>query len=132
VEKETIVIELLDIIVEEWIRAIPNTIMTAMMLGKTFEESFGIVTSNQFIEDSLDLTIKAIMEKIDNIENGVAGSEYRCEMCGESFQKGRSDEEANKEAEEIFGTPNASEDPNMAIVCDDCFNKVRPYGDGHA
>ncbi len=48
--------------------------------------------------------------------------EYICEMCGGKFVKGWTDEEANAEAQELFG-----EIPEIekAIVCDDCFNKLR-------
>ena len=50
---------------------------------------------------------------------------YTCELCHETFEKGWTDEEANAEAQELFGTPQASEHPkDMAIVCDDCFHKL--------
>ncbi len=43
-------------------------------------------------------------------------NEYRCACCGEVYEKGRSDEEAMEECEEIFGDTN-----DVAIVCDDCW-----------
>jgi DNA-directed RNA polymerase subunit RPC12/RpoP len=49
---------------------------------------------------------------------------YRCSVCGGEFKKGRSDEEADAEAERIFGTEKASEAPGQAIVCDVCFKKL--------
>ena len=51
---------------------------------------------------------------------------YECTMCKGIFEKEISDEEVNKEAKEIWGVNNASENENMVIVCDDCFNKVHP------
>lgn len=47
--------------------------------------------------------------------------EYTCDMCKETFGKGRSDEEAIAEHTELFGTEDISD---CAIVCDDCFNKL--------
>lgn len=49
---------------------------------------------------------------------------FTCEMCRQTFPKGRPDEEANAEAEELWGVENASEDAEMAVVCDDCFKKM--------
>lgn len=49
---------------------------------------------------------------------------YICEVCKETFIKGQSDEEANKEAEELWGVKNASENQNMGVVCDDCYNMM--------
>ena len=52
---------------------------------------------------------------------------YTCEACGETYEKSWSDAEANKEAQQIFGTVNASEDlENNAIICDICFKKLLP------
>lgn len=47
--------------------------------------------------------------------------EYRCEACGEVFQKGWTDEEAKAEQKEQFGdlTPE-----NIAVVCDECYKKM--------
>jgi len=49
---------------------------------------------------------------------------YICENCGGEFNKACSDEEANKEAEELFGVKEASNNENMGIVCDDCFEEL--------
>lgn len=48
---------------------------------------------------------------------------YICAMCGEEFEKGWTDEEAEAEAKEFYGKIPESE---KAIVCDDCFNKIHP------
>lgn len=47
---------------------------------------------------------------------------YVCEECGGKFEYGRPDEEAHKEAEELFGRDGHASD--MAIVCDDCFQEM--------
>lgn len=44
---------------------------------------------------------------------------YTCEACGGIFPKGWSDEEANAEALETFGIE--ADDPEAALVCDDCY-----------
>ncbi len=49
---------------------------------------------------------------------------YICELCKKEFEKAITDEEANKEAEELFGVKEASNRADMAIVCDDCFKKI--------
>ncbi len=48
---------------------------------------------------------------------------YQCEKCGGVFKKVWSDDLANKEAEELWGVKNASENEDMARICDDCFKK---------
>lgn len=57
-------------------------------------------------------------------------NEFTCAMCGGTFEKAWTDEECKAEALEIFG--HAAEDCDSNVVCDDCWLKVRPYGDGHA
>lgn len=56
-----------------------------------------------------------------NHEEGVC---WTCDECGGTFIEGRPEEEANAEAEKLFGIKNASEQPGMARVCDDCFNEI--------
>lgn len=53
-------------------------------------------------------------------------NEYECDHCHNVYKKGWSDEEAEKESEELWGVKNASEklDSGMAIICDDCFKKI--------
>jgi len=47
--------------------------------------------------------------------------EYRCEVCGGVFQKGRSDEEAIAEKEKLFSDVPLED---CGIVCDDCFKAM--------
>ena len=51
---------------------------------------------------------------------------FICAICHETFEKGVTDEEANAEALDIWGVPNASQTPGMALICDDCFNRRSP------
>lgn len=48
---------------------------------------------------------------------------YTCEMCGKTYEKGRTDEEAIAEMKEHFGEVPKEE---QATICDDCFNKIHP------
>lgn len=48
---------------------------------------------------------------------------FTCAMCGGEFVKGRSDEEALAEMTESFGD---LPDEPLSIVCDDCYQKIRP------
>jgi|HubBroStandDraft_6_1064221.scaffolds.fasta_scaffold00134_64 hypothetical protein len=52
------------------------------------------------------------------------GQDYICAMCGGTFEKSRSDEEALAEMKENFGDVPATEP--LDIVCDDCFQKIDP------
>ena len=51
---------------------------------------------------------------------------YECAVCHNTYEKGWSDEEALKEAADIFAKPVKDWECNAAIVCDDCFNKAHP------
>lgn len=51
---------------------------------------------------------------------------YTCAMCHNTYEKDWSDEEALKEAENIFGKPVKDWKCSAEIICDDCFNKVHP------
>ena len=53
-------------------------------------------------------------------------NEYKCAICSGVFKKGWTDEEANKEAKELWGVDNTNENENMSIVCDYCFHKIYP------
>jgi hypothetical protein len=55
---------------------------------------------------------------------GDAPEQYTCELCGETYDRGRSDEEALSETAAVFG-PDSLDEP-LAIVCDDCWNKIHP------
>ena len=48
------------------------------------------------------------------------GDEYTCAYCGETHQKGWSDEEAKEEAKGVFGEDVFEREP-VVIVCDDCY-----------
>ena len=50
-------------------------------------------------------------------------TEYKCDSCGNIYEKGWSDEEAEKEQLEVFGYIPLEE---RAIICDDCFNRKTP------
>ena len=52
--------------------------------------------------------------------------EFKCANCNGIFDKGWSDEEADKEAEDYFGKPKEDWRDGAAIVCDDCFNDMHP------
>lgn len=47
-------------------------------------------------------------------------STYKCSVCGETYDKGWSDEEAEAELAENFGVPKEDCD----IVCDDCYKAM--------
>lgn len=46
---------------------------------------------------------------------------FQCVMCGETFQKGWSDEEAMKEYEQNYGAHIGEE---MDVVCDECHDAI--------
>ena len=50
--------------------------------------------------------------------------QYRCAMCGEIFDRTTPKEEALAELHEQFGEDVSVEDCD--IVCDDCWEKVKP------
>jgi len=52
-------------------------------------------------------------------------NEYTCAMCGNTYSKGWTDEEANNEYMENFGPVIATHDEGV-MVCDDCYNKIHP------
>jgi hypothetical protein len=49
---------------------------------------------------------------------------YTCAMCGETYKKGWSDEEAKEEYEEAF--PCADSEEPIRVVCDDCYKLIMP------
>lgn len=51
---------------------------------------------------------------------------YKCDICKGVFEDGWSAEEAEKEAQDIFGKPSKDWQGGRSIVCDDCFNKIHP------
>lgn len=46
---------------------------------------------------------------------------FTCAQCGQTFKCGRPDEEARREAVDLFG---ARAPGGMAIVCEDCFVEI--------
>ena len=57
----------------------------------------------------------------------VTESTYTCADCGGTFTKGWSDAAAVAEAEREFGVKGADTQPDMAIVCDDCYKLIMGY-----
>lgn len=54
--------------------------------------------------------------------------EYTCECCGGTFETTPEDERtALAEAFSDYGTVDASKDPNMAVVCHDCYVKITEF-----
>lgn len=53
-------------------------------------------------------------------------NEYKCARCHGVFEKGWSDEESKKEAEEIFGKHPDEWNDFPEVICDDCFMKIHP------
>ena len=54
---------------------------------------------------------------------------YTCAECNGTFEYGRTDEEANAEAKEFWGVDNASTNPHMDIVCEECFQSMMKQQD---
>ena len=48
-------------------------------------------------------------------------NEFKCEICGEVYEKAWSDEEAMEEATNIWDKKDL--DSGMAIICDNCFDR---------
>lgn len=57
----------------------------------------------------------------------MTSEQFTCAACGETFNKGRSDEEALAESRLIWG---ATPPPEMCVICDDCFQKG--FAEAHA
>jgi hypothetical protein len=48
-------------------------------------------------------------------------------MCGRTYQKTRTDEEAMAETARVFAEDfKLGEDVELAVVCHDCYQKVKP------
>jgi len=50
-------------------------------------------------------------------------NEYKCELCKGVFEKDQTEEEARAEEKEMFG----GNDPDAALVCDDCYKEMFPW-----
>ena len=57
---------------------------------------------------------------------GLSNNEYQCARCGEVYEKGWTDEEADAEATKIFGKHPDQWKDEKAVICDDCFKEVVP------
>lgn len=64
--------------------------------------------------------------KTKNPKQKVKREDYTCAHCGNTYEKGWSDEEAYAEATELFGKPPAEWNDEQVVICDDCFNKMHP------
>lgn len=49
-------------------------------------------------------------------------SEFTCESCHRTFERGRPDDEATTESKTLWGDLPKEE---LAVVCDDCFRALR-------
>ena len=47
-------------------------------------------------------------------------NEYKCAYCHNIYEKGWTDDEAQKERDELWDNPSGQWD----VVCDDCFNGI--------
>jgi hypothetical protein len=52
-------------------------------------------------------------------------NEYRCEACNTVYTKAVTDEEALAESAVLFGICRPEE---LAVICDDCFNRINVPG----
>lgn len=52
---------------------------------------------------------------------------YQCAHCGGTFESGWTDDEANAEAERLYGVKDASQRDDMAQICDDCFKAFETW-----
>lgn len=55
----------------------------------------------------------------------MSDDEYRCDACGETFTKGRSEEQQLADMKTNFGD---LPEEDRAVVCDDCFREIMPPG----
>lgn len=56
---------------------------------------------------------------------------YQCSMCKEVFGEGWTTEEAEKEAERVFGVKNASQRHDMELVCEECWRELNVESNAH-
>jgi DNA-directed RNA polymerase subunit RPC12/RpoP len=54
------------------------------------------------------------------------GREMRCAHCGKTFISSWTDEEADAETLEYFGVEAAHARSGMVVICDDCWQRVKP------
>lgn len=51
-------------------------------------------------------------------------SSFICDACHQMATFNWTEEEANAEAEQLWGVKDASKQPGMMRVCDTCFNRL--------
>jgi hypothetical protein len=56
--------------------------------------------------------------------DGTTDNQFTCAVCGETFDKAWSDEEAEAEAAELW-TPDELA-AGISVICDDCFQRGLP------
>ena len=54
------------------------------------------------------------------------GEKYQCANCKRFFVSGWRDEDAKKQAKDIFGKGPDDWKVGYALVCDDCFKEINP------
>lgn len=47
--------------------------------------------------------------------------DYTCECCGGTFRNERSEADADAEALKNFGIRSASTDPDISVICENCY-----------
>lgn len=60
------------------------------------------------------------MTRITDIETKISPTEYTCAHCGETYEKGWTDEEAAAEKTQNWGEISMD---HCAVICDDCYQK---------
>jgi len=56
----------------------------------------------------------------------MAKETYKCAHCLNTYEKGWTDEEAKKEAEDTFGKHPDDWQDDALVVCDDCYQAMLP------
>lgn len=83
----------------------------------------GLMVSHGRVTHPIGAPCEECDRVLDHFDDTI-GKEYLCEGCQQVFTRSRSDRDADREAKELWGVDNASHDPDMAIICHDCFIKI--------
>lgn len=105
-----------------------------MLLEGVSDEGIQVVVDNWKRERAINpfTAYAAFVEyglpPIDNsktVEGSIvlAANEYRCDICGNVYEKAVTDDEAMAETKSYW--PDASSE-DCAVVCDDCWEKIKP------
>jgi hypothetical protein len=62
--------------------------------------------------------------QVTKFGNNSGYREFQCYGCGKKFWSPRTDEEADTEFEQIFGSKGYSREKEGVVTCDDCHNKL--------